>query len=433
VTLNDEDIEAVLNGSLVTKVVTLEHPDRAVPIPTTPGQLIETTFPARTDLFLEGLKIGRPILCIHLGERVPTEEVIVRQNVPNTILLPGEKVVGPAAVPPAFPVGCMPFHDPIHGPPPHEEECLHDGGDRLRKAARGGDGELHGLDPEDTVAEYTDSKGRRHITCSNRVCICVPRFVVLRKELPILKTEAVVGPVGKEAILRQDLYQKRVPSLQATKYERPRGYLGKLRPGENVIVEGTGLLVGLKVLQAQQLDLGPLEYVGTKEVKILTPVQRAELVKQLALARELSVVKHVAGVDNVIGTGIVARVLNGPELVEAVASTRDITVCCNEAPCPPDKPLVLIKCADRSTAQVGDVVTFSLRYSNVGGKAITDVAVHDSLSGRLEYVEGSAQSDRDAVFTIQENEAGSVVLRWEVSGTLLPGQSGRLRFKARVR
>ena len=65
--------------------------------------------------------------------------------------------------------------------------------------------------------------------------------------------------------------------------------------------------------------------------------------------------------------------------------------------------------------------------------SFTDVAVTDSLSGRLEYVEGSAQSDRDAVFTLAQNEAGSVVLRWEVSGTLQPGQSGRVRFKVRVR
>ena len=113
--------------------------------------------------------------------------------------------------------------------------------------------------------------------------------------------------------------------------------------------------------------------------------------------------------------------------------TRDLTVCCCETPIPPDKPLVLVKCADRGAAQPGDVITFLLRYSNVGGRPMTDVAVSDSLSGRLEYVPGSAVSDRDAVFTVQPNEAGSAVLRWEVSGTLLPGQSGRLRFQAKVR
>ena len=94
---------------------------------------------------------------------------------------------------------------------------------------------------------------------------------------------------------------------------------------------------------------------------------------------------------------------------------------------------MLIKCADRQSAQQGDVVTFFLRYSNHGGRPLTDVAVSDSLSSRLEYVAGSAQSDRDAVFTAEQNEAGSLILRWEVSGRLAPGQGGVLRFQARVR
>ena len=119
-----------------------------------------------------------------------------------------------------------------------------------------------------------------------------------------------------------------------------------------------------------------------------------------------------------------ARVEAGPEVVSAVVETRDLTVCCNEAPCPPDKPLVLIKCADRHAANIGDVVTFLLKYSNLGGRPITEVAVTDSLTGRLEYVPGSAKANRDAVFTTQLNEAGSLILHWEVSGPLPPGESG---------
>jgi uncharacterized repeat protein (TIGR01451 family) len=82
---------------------------------------------------------------------------------------------------------------------------------------------------------------------------------------------------------------------------------------------------------------------------------------------------------------------------------------------------------------VGDVITFYLKYSNTGGQPITDVAVSDSLVGRLEYVPGSARADRTAVFTVQENEAGSRILRWEIAGRLLPGQSGVVSFQARVR
>jgi hypothetical protein len=55
------------------------------------------------------------------------------------------------------------------------------------------------------------------------------------------------------------------------------------------------------------------------------------------------------------------------------------------------------------------------------------------LSARLEYVPGSAQSDRPSNFTTVENEVGSVIVRWELPGTLLPGQSGVVKFKAKVR
>ena len=84
-------------------------------------------------------------------------------------------------------------------------------------------------------------------------------------------------------------------------------------------------------------------------------------------------------------------------------------------------------------AQVGDVVTFFLKFSNHGGQPINNVAVSDSLTGRLEYIPGTARADRDTVFTTQTNEAGSAVLRWEVSGVLLPGESGVVSFQARVR
>ena len=57
----------------------------------------------------------------------------------------------------------------------------------------------------------------------------------------------------------------------------------------------------------------------------------------------------------------------------------------------------------------------------------------DSLTARLEYIPGSARSDRDAVFTLQQNEAGSVALRWEITGVLQPGKSGVVSFQARIR
>ena len=120
---------------MVTKLIYLEHPDRAEPRATKPGEMLQTNYPPNTDLWKQARQRGRPMLLVHLGERVPTTDELARQNVPGTILHPGEKVIGPAGGPPCFQLGCVPLHDPLYGPRPPEEECFHDGGDRAPKAA----------------------------------------------------------------------------------------------------------------------------------------------------------------------------------------------------------------------------------------------------------------------------------------------------------
>jgi uncharacterized repeat protein (TIGR01451 family) len=431
--LTPDDIEAVANGSLITKVIYLEHPDRAEPTSTKNTETLESDIPRDRDIYTEARNRGRIMLVVHLGERVPLDAELIATNVPGTILLPGEKVIGPAASPPCIPSLRKGLYDPWHGPRPLDEECLHDGGDRLAPVGFDRHGQLAGVDPEDTVAEYRDSKGRRQITCSNRVCLCVPRFVALRKECPLARSEGVVGPVDRMQAKGGALLEERVPSLTTSKIEHLKRFDGRVRPSTNVNVEGLVKITALKVLQAREINMGPVEAVGTKRVLLLTEKQKAEVVKQLELVKQFSKVVHLAGHEQIEHTSVTARVKGGPETITATVAVRDLTVCCHETPIPPEKPLVLIKCADRACAKPGEIVTFTIRYSNVGGRPITDVAVADSLSGRLEYVPGSTESDRDAVFTAQDNEAGSQLLRWEITGTLLPGQSGRIRFKAKVR
>ena len=54
---------------------------------------------------------------------------------------------------------------------------------RAKPRLHGRDGRLRGLDPSDAVAEYADSKGQRRIAISNRVFLCVPRYVLTRGEM----------------------------------------------------------------------------------------------------------------------------------------------------------------------------------------------------------------------------------------------------------
>jgi uncharacterized repeat protein (TIGR01451 family) len=431
--LTDQDVEAVLEGSMVTKVIYLENPSRAVPVATRPDQPTEFDLPAQVDPLAEARMRGRTVLIVRIGGRsLFAPEELAHESVPGTLLLPDEKVLPPAARPPCVLCDARPFWDPRYGPRPPEEECIHDGGDHGQPAGLDAGGNLHGLDPEDTVAEFTDSHGRRGITCSNRVCLCVPRYVVLRAELPLGRAETVVGVGNTRLAVIQEQVSMLQPPQQASKYEQLKAVAARKRPFVNVGIEGVAPIERIEVLEAQALALGPIALLGEKAVLTLREAEKVHLRMQVELARQLSsnVAPHVAA--GMEGTAVVGRI-EGVQMVSAEVTTRDLTVCCHEVPCPPDKPLVLVKCADRTSAQPGDVVTFMLRYSNLGGRPITDVAVSDSLSPRLEYVPGSAQSDRPAVFTTQSNEAGSAILRWEITGTLHAGQSGALRFQARVR
>jgi uncharacterized repeat protein (TIGR01451 family) len=434
VVLTEADIESVLAGNLVSKVVYLEHPDRAFPILTPPDLPIENDILPGHNLLDEVRDRGRPMLIIRMGGRLlVSDEELAQSSVPGTILYPGEKVMSPAARPPCLLWDCRPFYDPRLGPKPPEEECLHDGGDQGIRAGFDADGRLAGVEPEDTVAEYTDIHGRRHVTHSNRVCLCVPRFAVLRCQTPLGRYDSVLAVNDTRRVQLQERIDVLTPPLLARKYEQLQGAHGRERPSINEGITGTVGIVRLEVLEARDVPLGPIALLGTKAALTLTEIERTRLVKQMEFARQLSNRVIIQGMEVVIGTAVVGRIEAGPQVVRGEVETRDLTVCCNEMPCPPDKPLVLIKCADRHSGQVGDVVTFMLKYSNHGGRPITDVAVTDSLTTRLEYVPGSAQSDRPAVFTTQENEAGSLILRWEITGRLMPGTSGVVRFQARIR
>jgi uncharacterized repeat protein (TIGR01451 family) len=381
---------------------------------------------------------------LRLGNRPLTPEEMMEFSVPGTILFADEQILAPPAAPPMLPVVCFPWYDPVAGPRPPLEECIPNGcinppppqylrDGRPMRPGFDNDGNLQGLHPTDTVAEYRDAHGRKSLVASNRCCICVPRFGVLRQDLGLGLLDGLARLDDRRDVRGQELVRARVPSLQADQVEQPFRAIGRARPTNMIGTETLITVKRLELIDAHHLDIGPLELLGTNRAHLLREIERLELLKQMEFARALTQKTGLDEFDAVVRTSVVGRYVGGPEVVVGTAETRDLTVCCNEAPCPPEKPLVLIKCADKHAAQPGEIVTFTLKYSNHGGRPMTDIAVTDSLSPRLEYVPGSSEADRDAVFTTQDNEAGSQILRWEISGTLQAGDSGVIRFKAKVR
>ena len=94
--------------------------------------------------------------------------------------------------------------------------------------------------------------------------------------------------------------------------------------------------------------------------------------------------------------------------------------------------LRLCKIADKSEAKQGEIIQFTLRFDNVGDQVIGNVTIVDNLSTRFEYIAESAQSSVDANFVTEAND-GSLILRWEITNPVEPGEGGVLRFRVRVR
>lgn len=370
VVLRDTDIDQVLAGAFLTKVVALEHPERAAPVATVADQPLETEVRAHEDILAYARVLGRPVLIVRLGGRTTEPDDMASTAVLDTVLLPGGKALGQPPVPPHLPWDCHALYDPILGPRPPEEECLHDGGDAGRAAGIDTQGRLRGLDPADTVAEYSDSRGSRRLAVSNRVCVCVPRFAVLRMQIAPSGYDAATALGAAASWNTSSQVRVRTPSLETGQHEHVVMTRGRERPGTTRQTTGPVLL------------------------------------------------------DQFWGTAAIAGRREGQEIVGLLM---------REAPEGIDRPLLLHKWADRQSALVGEVVTFYLKYTNVGGKPIDHVVLSDSLTGRLEFIPGSARADRSATFTTQANEAGSVILRWEMGGKLLPGQSGMVSFQAIVR
>lgn len=426
------EIERVLQGRLLTKVIYLEDPEKAFAVNTTIDSPIELDSGKGQDPVEAALERGRPMVIVRLGSRQLEPAEMAQQTQPGLILAPDQQRLDQPPIPPYLPFTCWPLFDPVLGPWHPQEECLRDGGDRGLKAGFDAEGKLRNLEPADTVAEYKDALGKKQLAVSNEVCICVPRFGIIRAETTLGGYDIQAGLGLTKTTLAEQNVQIKTPSLETDQTMPPLTIGKRERPSIAIGVAEPGRIIHIDVLSGRhQLTESEIIFFTTAPHQ-LTEVQKLEFRKQIEVAYQLSVHERVEGLVNVEGPAVVGQI-SETQVKTSLQEVRDFMACCCDKIDIPEKPLQLCKWAEQKEYRIGDVVTFHLRYTNLGGKPITDVAVSDSLTARLEYIPGSARSDRDAVFTLQQNEAGSVVVRWEVGGVLQPGKSGVVTFQARIR
>jgi uncharacterized repeat protein (TIGR01451 family) len=365
------DIEHALNGAVITKVVYLEDPEKAFPGVTGPDNPVE--FPAVTEreAIKTAMASGRLVAIVRLGGKTPPVELLQATAIDGTVLLPGDRYLKSPILPPMLPWYACPLYDPILGPKGPKEECFLDGGDRENPLGIGPFGRLGGLDPTDVGVEYTIAGRRRVTTSCNVVCICSPRFMIQRVEQAPGGLTLPFAPSDLIATKAPGRFQERVPTMAFVGRENPTELEGKVK------------------LSAYIGKVGTSFFIGSSRPSVIAQIEGVKITAALVEPEELT------------NTSCPLTV------------TKDVT---------PSGPV-----------KSGDVVTITIRYKNTGNRPVSDVVVSDSLSGRLEYLPGSQETDRAANFTTAANEAGSTVVRWELPGTLLVGQGGTVRFKARVR
>ncbi|WP_461089712.1 DUF7507 domain-containing protein [Spirosoma gilvum] len=96
------------------------------------------------------------------------------------------------------------------------------------------------------------------------------------------------------------------------------------------------------------------------------------------------------------------------------------------ASCTPAPQLTLDKLVDKSTAQVGDVLTYTLVLTNTSTVTASNVVVRDSSMTGLSYIANSATAPVGTTFT-----PGSPISNWIIPA-ISAGQSLRLTFQARA-
>jgi uncharacterized repeat protein (TIGR01451 family) len=277
-----------------------------------------------------------------------------------------------------------------------------------------------GLNFEDTVAEYVDHTGEFHVKPSTRVCVYAPRFASVRT----IDVSHVDFTYDKVAGHHHD--------------ERLVGLDNELRPG---VETQTDQPIGLDrrdsasglIADVWEGNLTKIDWIGGN-------IQVNRLWEDIGFVRdgrfhqedEARIAMSIQAAhdwSHDLYPIIMADTLQGG-VVEATFRAADMTGI-HDPRTPGD--LRIVKLCEQTAAQPGDVINFVIRYDNVGGRELNGVRILDNLSPRLELVPGSVSFDRPGTLEVQDNNAGSQIIVFQLDEPL-PGETGGvLSFQCLVR
>ena len=411
-------IDVADNGRLVTQIIYLEDPSQAIPISLPAEEIPVVTLDPSEEPLRVADALGRVMAIVRLGGRLP---------------LPGEPfgfndlhlAAGPCPFEPIDGGRCgIPVCPPLSPSRPDrpifpEDEYLCDGGDHGASAGVGPGGMVVGVEPRDALVRFNAGRSPR-VLPTNTVCIYAPRFAAVRTSLGPNESQTVSALVNATAIAQMGQEGAIQPPIRLTQNLSADANRSRVRvsniesrtpPVTHIEVRVLNALSAIQVLDVEGRNVGPEEVVDLVHSAI-----NRESVAPLGIKTAEGAV--ITGIVQGAGQTITAW---GPEDLAGIEE-------------PPDRPgLAVVKEADVADAEPGQVVSFTIRWRNMGNVPILNVSVVDSLLPRLEYVPESARGPEGSIFTAAENIVGSTELRWDLPEPVLPGREGAVSFQARVR
>lgn len=276
-------------------------------------------------------------------------------------------------------------------------------------------------DNAETLAEYTDHTGKRHQRGSNQVAIYAPRFGSIR---------SISSPEGGVAI------EKVASSYDTARGAGLRNRVGPTSHGQREGLEQTRMRSRVSGLESETLRSSV-----TQSIQIAGHIQLQYLYQGLGFLKtgefDQSERAHIA---SRLESAIAWTRDQNPLIFATDAAANEVyaTFKLEEMVGLEEKntttgKIRIVKLADRQSALPGDVITFTIRYDNLGDRELSQVRIVDNLTPRLEFIKDSAVSDKDGQIVVEDNGAGSSVILFELDGPLEGKSGGVISFKALVR
>ncbi len=415
----DDLFAAAERGRLVTQVVYLEDPEQALPLKTAKDEPPTVMLNPAEEPLKVASALGRVMAIVRIGGRKPTT-VELTQPLGDGLAANGCPFTTSAGTRCGLPCGFV-----CGTPPPANrrwlprDEYLCDGGDRAMPLHFGGNGGLTGIDPRDAAVVFSDDK-RPRVLPTNTVCIYAPRFASVRTIIGANESLTVLllreaGDVQKTAMTAIKEGPKKINQNTASETNRSRmrasGLRGRVFAGENSelrVLSGYDNAIGLG---ANRLVQGAQNAINRQRIR-----------QDISKAKPVTITRNAGA--------IVTGIVEGPGQMVMTWTPRETV----GVETPPNRPgISVIKQVSTDQAEPGDIVTYTIRYKNMGNTPIKSVSIVDSLMPRLEYVPKTALGPKGTVFTAAENQSSSLELRWDLPGALAPGAEGYVEFQALVR